>query len=509
MQKETLHKVLATGTVLLGLFIAAMESLIGSTILPSILASLGGFDLYPWMVSAFLLALVVTTPLFGKLADHMGFYPIYLAAIGIFMIGSLGCGLSQTMPQMIVARCIQGIGTAGLINLCMLYVGLAFPLNMRHKLGALVSSVWALASLLGPAIGAVIAAYSSWRFAFLINVPLCLLLLISGRIYLRHLPKPQSQGPFDIKGAMLFTFGTIALLISMIRMGKGESGAIEWALFLLSAALFTTLFFHSKKIAHGFLSLKPLLTYPHVGISMGIGALCGAFLFSTSNLLPLFIQGAQGEPIRQVGYVVTSMALGTCTGSFLTAMLLGRIGFRNALLVSFCFLTIGLTQLMLITYGSSFSSILIANFILGTGIGMSSNCSIVATQSFSPRSKLGVHTGLFGFFRSVGGMLIISILGTVQLLTFRNEVAKETIALQRTEAIEALQHPEYILEESNREKLSASVLATLEQSLATSIHWALVALGPLLLVHLALALRMPNTKPHEIQLIPEPESIGE
>lgn len=509
MQKETLHKVLATATVLLGLFIAAMESLIGSTILPSILSSLGGFDLYPWMVSAFLLALVVTTPLFGKLADHLGFFKIYVAAIGIFMVGSLGCGLSQTMPQMIVARSIQGIGTAGLINLCMLYVGLAFPLSMRHKLGALVSSVWALASLLGPAIGAVIAAYSSWRFAFLINVPLCLLLLISGRSYLRDLPKPQNQGPFDIKGALLFTFGTISLLVSLIRMGKGEISSLEWSLLGAAIALFTMLFFHSRKIAHGFLSLKPLLDYPHVGISMGIGALCGAFLFSTSNLLPLFIQGAQGEPIRQVGYVITSMALGTCTGSFLTAMLLGRLGFRKALLVSFCFLTAGLTQLMLLTYGSSFSSILIANFILGTGIGMSSNCSIVATQSFSPRSKLGVHTGLFGFFRSVGGMLVISILGTVQLLTFRNEVAKETLALQKQEVLQALKHPEYILEESNREKLSASVLATLEQSLAYSIHWALVALGPLLLVHLFLALRMPNTKPHEIQLIPEPESIGE
>lgn len=509
MPNEKLHKIFATATVLLGLFIAAMESLIGSTILPSILASLGGFDLYPWMVSAFLLALVVTTPLFGKMADHYGFYRVYLIAIGFFLTGSLFCGLSQTMSQLIVSRTVQGIGTAGLINLCMLYVGIAFPLNQRHKLGALVSSIWALASLLGPAIGAVIAAYSSWRFAFLINVPLCLIILTGSRLYFRHLPKPPHQGPFDTLGACYFTIATLLLLLVIVSLGKGIFGLQQAGLAIAALAFFVILYFNSKGKKSPFLTLEPLKHYPHLAVAMAVGALCGAFLFSTSNFLPLFVQGALGLGVKEVGYVITSMALGTCMGSFLTAMLLGRLGFKYTLMISFVFLLCGVFLITSLFAFSTLSQILIANFCLGTGIGMSSNCSIVATQNYSPRSQLGVNTGLFGFFRSVGGMLTISMLGSIQIATYQHEMALKAKEASITGIHEAIGHPEWILNAANRLELSSSLLKLLEESLATSIHYAFLGLFPLLLVHLFLTLKMPKTKPHEIGIIPEPETMGE
>ncbi len=509
MEKEKRHKILATMTILLGLFIAAMESLIGSTILPSILASLGGFDLYPWMVSAFLLALVVSTPLFGKLADHWGFYKVYVGAISIFMVGSLLCGISQSMPQLIVSRTIQGVGTAGLINLCMLYVGIAFPLTKRHKLGALVSSIWALASLLGPAIGAVIAAYSSWRFAFLVNVPLCILILLGTQLFLKRLPHPPPQGPFDIKGASYFTVATIALLLAIVEWKNPNFKTEALILSLVAFGVYGLLINHLRKVERGFISLKPLVKHPTVALSMGIGAICGAMLFSSSNFLPLLVQGALGEPIKQVGYVITSMALGTCMGSVLTALLLGRLGFKSTLIVSFGFLSLGIFQYLQINQESTMAQILLANFCTGTGIGMSSNCSIVATQNFSPKSQLGTNTALFSFFRSIGGMLAIALLGTIQINAFSTEISKTFHSKERQELEFAINHPEAILDNENREKLSESMLHSLEVSLANSIHWAFLAYIPVGLIHLALSLKMPKLRPHEISLVPDPEAIEE
>lgn len=488
---------------------AAMESLIGSTILPSILSSLGGFDLYPWMVSAFLLSLVITTPLFGKMVDHMGFYKVYMIAIAFFMTGSLFCGLSRTMPEMIIARVIQGVGTGGLINLCMIYIGIAFPLTMRHKLGALVSSVWAVASLLGPTLSAFITAYTSWRFAFLINVPLTLLMLLGTMKWLKDLPKPSHNNPFDYKGASLFTLTALFTLTWLMSIGKSPFDLLHIFLMAGSIAFGLALVWHSTNLKNSFISLKTLKDHPVVAFSVSIGFCCGVFLFSTSNLLPLFVQGSQGNTVKQVGFVIVSMALGTCLGSGLTALVLGRLGFRNSLTISSAFVFLGLILLVLLNQNSSLNNVLVANFLMGIGVGMSSNGSIVAAQIYSPHSKLGMHTSLFSFFRSVGGMIAIAVLGALQLYFFRENISTELGSVWGSEVSSAFQHPEMMLDPVEREKLSAAVLDKLELSLAHSIRIAFIALLPAALFHLWVVRRMPNLRPHEIDLIPDPQSIGE
>lgn len=488
---------------------AAMESLIGSTILPSILSSLGGFDLYPWMVSAFLLSLVITTPLFGKMVDHMGFYKVYLIAIAFFMTGSLFCGLSRTMPEMIVSRVIQGVGTGGLINLCMIYVGIAFPLTMRHKLGALVSSVWATASLLGPTLSAFITSYTSWRFAFLINVPLTLLMLFGTVRWLKDLPQPKNSIPFDYKGASLFSIAALFMLTWLMGLSKAPLQSLETFLIVGALIFGFWLFLHSSRHKNSFISLNTLKEHPIVALSVSIGFCCGVFLFSTSNLLPLFVQGSQGSTVKQVGFVIASMAIGTCLGSGLTALLLGKLGFRNSLTISSAFIFTGLAQLIFLDQNSTLLQILVANFMLGTGVGMSSNGSIVAAQIFSPHSKIGMHTSLFGFFRSIGGMLAIALLGALQLYFFRKNISVEVGGMWGSEITEAFKHPEVMLDNVERDKLSGAVLEKLELSLAHSIRIAFFALLPAAIFHLWVVRKMPNMRPHEIEMVPDPQSIGE
>lgn len=490
---------MATGTTLLGMFIAAMESLIGSTTLPTIVSSLGGIELFPWVISCFLLALVVATPLFGKLADHWGFFKVYTLAIATFFTGSLFCGLANSMPELILARTIQGIGTAGLITLCILYVGIAYPVNIRHKMQALISSVWAIASLCGPAIGAFIVTFFSWRFAFLINLPLCVVIFIGAYFFLKDLPRTKVEAPFDIFGAVFFTLVSLAFLYSLVQIGKLHHDFSVMALFVSACLFIIYLLRRSSNNKGAFPSLEPLRQHPELKTSISLGFLGGAFLFSSANFLPIFIQGVQGDSMSAVGKVVTAMAIGTCAGSYITALILNQVGFRVTSLLGSLFIASGLLSLALLSEDSSLFIVAVGNFIMGTGIGISANAAIVATQKYSETTRLGATTSMFSFFRSLGGMLAISLLGAIQLGSFRYDLGEKMASLYQQDAFQVMQHPEYILEPLKRPQLSPVVMETLARSLEYSIHLAFLVLLPFMVLHFWLSLRLPNVLPQEVQ----------
>lgn len=509
MKENVQHKVMATATVLAGMFVAAMEGLIASTILPSIIYSLGGIDMYPWVISSFLLAMVVATPLFGKLADHIGFFKIYGIAILFFCFGSLLCGLSRSMTELIISRVLQGAGTAGLITLCLLYIGIAHPRHIRHKMQALVSSMWALASIIGPSIGAILASYGSWRFAFLINIPLCGLLFLGSFFYLRMSPYNKTEAPFDKLGAFLFSISAFSFLYSMVQIGKLQFYLPEFLLLISSLTIVGILIWRGTWVKDAFLSTTPLRRRPVLTNSMGLGFLGGAILFATANFLPLFVQGVQGDSIGAVSQVITGLALGTCVGSLITALILSQMGFRVTALMGSLFLTSGLVSLTLLSEESSLFMVTLANFLTGVGIGISANCAIVATQIFTDIDRIGVTTSMYSFFRSVGGMIAISLLGSIQLSTFRHGLSEKVIGLYQADALQVLQHPEYIFEPHQRPFLSEAAAATLTESLRNSLHWAFIAMIPLLFIHFWLSSRMPNVRPHEINQIPEIDAMGE
>lgn len=483
---------------MLGMFIAAMESLIGSTTLPTIVSSLGAIELFPWVISGFLLALVVATPLFGKLADHWGFFKVYIAAIALFFMGSLFCGLAFSMPELILARSIQGVGTAGLITLSILYVGIAYPEGSRPKMQALISSVWAIASLCGPAIGAFFVNYFSWRFAFLINIPFCILIFMGAFFYLKNLPRTKVEAPFDTLGAVLFTLNALLFLYCLVQVGKLQNDISNIALFTFSILFIIYLLWRSSHKKEAFPSLEPLKMHPELKTSIALGFLGGAFLFSSANFLPIFIQGVQGDSMAAIGKVVTGMALGTCLGAYITAMILNQVGFRVTSLLGSIFISSGLISLSLLTEDSSLFIVTLGNFIMGTGIGISANVAIVATQKYSDPSRLGAITSMFSFFRSLGGMLAVSLLGAIQLASFRYTLGEKMTNLFQQDALQVMQHPEYILEPLRRPELSHVAMETLAGSLQYSIHFAFLFLLPFIILHFWLSLRLPNVLPQEI-----------
>src|SRR5262245_57519558 len=155
---------------MLSLFLASMEATVVATAMPTIVSQLGGLESYSWVFSAYMLTSTTTVPLFGKLSDLYGRRPIYVAAIGLFLIGSFLCGLAQSMGQLIAFRAVQGIGAGGLLPLAFIIVGDLFTLEQRARMQGLFSGVWGVSSVVGPLLGGFLVDQVSWRWVFYVNI---------------------------------------------------------------------------------------------------------------------------------------------------------------------------------------------------------------------------------------------------------------------------------------------------------------------------------------------------
>ncbi|HWN55454.1 MAG TPA: MFS transporter, partial [Methylomirabilota bacterium] len=217
------HRRLVVAGVMASMFLAAMESTVVATAMPTVIASLGGIRIYSWTFSGFLLASTVTMPLWGRLADQYGRRRVYLVGLSLFLGGSALSGLSQTMAQLIAFRAIQGLGAGSLIIIGMTIIADLYGLERRAKMQGYFSGVWGVASLVGPVIGGVLTDAVSWRWVFYINLPFGLLAMAAIRWGLPSERSERRATAFDYVGTVIFAAVISALLVGLIEGGRGAS----------------------------------------------------------------------------------------------------------------------------------------------------------------------------------------------------------------------------------------------------------------------------------------------
>src|SRR5688500_10227633 len=229
---------LVTAGVMTGMLLSAMEATIVGTAMPTIVAALGGLAHYSWVFSAYLLTSTVTVPVWGKLSDLFGRRPLFQIGIAIFLIGSAGCGIPQSMTQLIVRRAIQGLGAGALVPLAMTIIGDIFTLQERAKMQGLFSGVWGVSSVLGPLLGGFITDQLSWRWVFFVNIPVGIAAaLIIGFALIEQ--KREGRPSIDYAGAGLLTAGvTILLLVLSAEQLFTARNAALTAIILVLFALF-------------------------------------------------------------------------------------------------------------------------------------------------------------------------------------------------------------------------------------------------------------------------------
>ncbi|ACF13365.1 major facilitator superfamily MFS_1 [Chloroherpeton thalassium ATCC 35110] len=504
MESTTKQRLLTAG-ILLVMFLAAMDNMITSTIMPSVISSVGGLSLYPWIGTVFMLTTTITTPLYGKLSDLYGHKRFVLIAIGIFMLGSMLCGMAQTMEQLILFRGIQGIGGGGLVTMSFIVFGILFSPEKRAKMQSALSSVWAVASVVGPAVGAFFVETLTWRWAFYVNLPIGLLSAWTIIMFLKVPKEQHTDHRIDYGGAALFASGGILLLFGLLETSQGMSEWINYAALGLGILLLIWLVFHERNEPEPIIPIA-LFSNKNFLAPVLLGFIAGSTLFSISNLTPLFIQGALGESAGISGRVVTGISFGWVTGSLICGRLLNKTGFRTISIFGALFMLVGLFLMKDISLASAWWHLFIYNIILGFGMGLIATTTLVAVQSAVSKRTIGAATSTNQLFRSVGGTIGLSVLGGLQLGHFQQSLTK-TFSTNAGEDLQKLVHqPHLILDPANRAILPADALEKVSQALSDSVQEVFLIAFVVSFLVLIWSWQMPKETPEMLAATVEAET---
>ncbi len=390
--------------------LGALEATVVGTAMPTVIATLGGLAHYSWVFSAYLLTSTASVPIWGRLSDLYGRRRMFLLGVAIFLLGSVLCGISASMVQLIVARAIQGIGAGAIIPLSMTIIGELYTLAERARTQAVFSGVWGVASIAGPLVGGYITDSLSWRWIFYVNLPFGLLALLV--IALAYPAQTRiAVVRVDWLGAGLMFAGVSSLLLAL----GGDTGASGWWL-LAATFLLGSFIVVERRVPEPILPLD-LLRTPIVARTLAVVFLLGMSMFGAIAFIPLFVQAVMGATATEAGQVLTPLFMGWVVTSIVGARLTVQLGYRRVATSGTVLLVAGFTGLSLMTADSTRTSLLISCFFLGGGMGFSMLSLLLAVQHGVDRSRLGTATSLNQFARSIGSALGVAAMGA--LLTRR------------------------------------------------------------------------------------------
>ncbi len=401
VQTERL-RVWVTVGLIVGIFLAAVESTVVATAMPSLIADLRGQHLYSLPFALYLLLATVSGPVWGYASDTFGRRRLYLGAVGLFLVGSVLCGAAQSMLSLVWARALQGLGAGGVQTLTFTIIGELYPMDKRSQVQGFVSGVWGLTALVGPLIGGFIVDNLSWRWIFYLNLPfgLAAAALVS-RSYLE--PRYQKFIRPDVAGAAIFALGS-GLLVYGLQTHR-PLVALPGTIMLMFFPLL-----EARRSA----PLVPLgaLRHPLVGRAVLGNFLGGMAFFGITAYLPLFVQSARGEGATVAGILLSPASVGWTGASVLAARLLPRVGPRPLSMTGAASMAAGFC-LWILSLDAPLWALGGAGLISGIGMGAVMLSLLVSAQEETPRETLGSVTATLLFARNVGGALGSAIMGAL------------------------------------------------------------------------------------------------
>ncbi|MEW6735865.1 MAG: MDR family MFS transporter [Acidobacteriota bacterium] len=411
MELSRERRMLVTTGILMGMLLAAMESMIVTTAMPSVVASLGGLVKYSWVFSLYLLTSTVSMPIWGKLSDLYGRRLCYQLGVLIFIIGSALCGVSQSMTQLIIFRALQGLGAGAVVPLGLTIIGEVFTIEERVRMQGLFSSVWGFASITGPLIGGFITDHFSWRWIFYINIPFGLLAVIIMWIGLAGPAQRQSRPAIDVAGAVSLSAAISLLILSCLRGKEGLSLPLS-IIALCGSILCIWIFIRvEQRAAEPILPLE-LFRERIFFVGMLANLLTGCTIFGSIPFITLYAQGVLGTSATKAGTILMPLMLGWVCCSVLGGRLLIRIEYRIVTLAGTLLLVLGLIIMTVATNGTDRQQIYIGDALMGMGMGLTAISLLIAVQK-NMRNQLGVATAATLFFRNIGGVVGAAIMGTI------------------------------------------------------------------------------------------------
>jgi EmrB/QacA subfamily drug resistance transporter len=472
---------------MMGLFfvvmMVALDQTVVGTALPTIVADLKGFDLYAWVGTSYLLASVITVPIFGRLGDHFGRKYFVVASIVIFTLASALCGMADSMLFLVLARGLQGIGGGMLVGTAFASVPDLFPEpHVRLRWQVLISSSFGIANAVGPSLGGFMTEYTGWRSVFTINLPIGL----AGVYFVwRHMPlirnrKHEGAVRLDWAGAALIAaaLGSLQLLVELLP-AHGFTPAMI-ALAAGSIAAFVALLFCEKRASNPILPFD-MFTNAALASLFALSVLMGFMMFALLFYMPLLLQGGFGLSPNAAGMLITPLVVCITIGSISNSRLLTRVA-NPARILYVGFALLGFSAVAITTLGRTTPHALMAIYMLCAGLGLGlvlPNLTIFA-QETAGRAHLGIATAMIQSLRMVGGMLGTALVGTLVNHLYVNRVHDALLSAGAGQWLPRLNDPQILINKSAQGELLAQIAAAGQNgpalieaarlSLVSSIH---------------------------------------
>jgi EmrB/QacA subfamily drug resistance transporter len=427
--------------LLLGMFLAALDQTVVSTAIRTIADDLNGYDLQAWATTAFLITSTIATPLYGKLSDMYGRRGFYLFAIAVFVIGSMLCGLANSMYQLAAFRALQGIGAGGLMSLALAIVADIVPPRERSKYQGYFMAIFGTSSVLGPVIGGFLSGQSSilgitgWRWIFYVNVPLGVL-AFAVVFKVLHLPHTRRDHRIDWPGALALITFLVPLLIVAEQgrtWGWGDTqslvcyaiGAIGFVLFLLAER------------AYGDEALLPMRMFENrtFTVTTVSSIVLGAGMFGGILLLPQYLQIVHGSSPTIAGLQMIPLVLGIMMGSIIAGQTIARTGvYKPFPLIGVVLMVASLTSLsFVVDADTSVWTLVPFMLMLGLGLGFNFQPVILAVQNAVKPTEIGVATSSVTFFRQMGGTLGTAVFLSVLFTRLPGDISSAFSAAAATD----------------------------------------------------------------------------
>ncbi len=385
--------------------LSSLDAMIFNTALPTIVGQLHGIARMSWVPTAYLLTTVITMPVYGKLGDLVGRKWLFVAALALFLCGSVVGGLAGSMPMLIAARAVQGLGGGGLMVLSQAIIADVVPPRERGRYMALTGSVFIFSSVAGPLLGGWFTSTIGWRWAFWMNVPVAVLAIVAAIALLR--PVRATERPrIDLPGIALVALAVTALLVLTSLGGRTIGWASPAALVLGAVAVAAAAcFVVAERRAHE--PLIPLrLLADREFVLATVGALCGALaMFGAAGYLPTYLQMVDGLTPTAAGLHMVPMVLGIGTTAFTSGHVMSRTG-RYAWMPVAGAVTVAAALGLLWLLGVSTSPWVVSAdvYLFGVGLGFGMQTLVIVAQNAFP-AEVGTATASFAFFREIGAAL--------------------------------------------------------------------------------------------------------
>lgn len=481
---DTRRRNLVVAAVLLAMLLAALDQTIVSTALPTMVADLGGGAHLSWVVTSYLLAETIMTVLIGKFGDLYGRKKTFLVSVALFLVGSFFAGWSESMGTLIAFRAVQGLGAGGLMVTSTAIIADVVPLKERGKFQGLAGAVFGVATVAGPLLGGLFVDHLSWRWAFYVNIPLGIAVVL---VAVAALPTIRTEGRPRIDYAGIALIALAATGLTLVTSWGGTEYAWTSPTILWMAAgsvvLLVAFVFVEQRAAEPMLPMR-LFRSRVFTVSGILSFVVGFAMLGGITYLPIYLQYVRGESATASGLWMLPLIAGLMSTALLTGNTISRTGlYRPFPIVGSAVLTVGLFLLSLLDASTSYWEMGAFMVVLGAGIGLVMQVPVIVVQSTTNYTDLGVATSGISFLRTMGSSFGVAIFGTI----YANQLPKHLVVPPGVD-------PRAIASPAAVHALPDAVRAPIVAGYAETVQMMFFIAAPIGLVALLVAVFLPQVQ---------------